>query len=202
MSASQNSPSLVVPSPVVTSTTSSSWNSTPASTIPVRRRANAGLGAADRLQELRAGRAGRAHEVVVLVAPSGTASGGRHWPDRPPPRRPGGTSRTASPRAAGAAHDRGSREEPVVAGRRTIPAATPIASCPAPLIWKKIFFWRLSWISLSSIRRDKYMVRYMDSRSAGCRPELSVAAGGFSWSSIGIVIPTFRFTPGFVDSIA
>ena len=42
----------------------------------------------------------------------------------------------------------------------TIPAAVRIASWPAPEIWKKIRFWRLSWISLSSIRRDRYMFRY------------------------------------------
>jgi len=28
-----------------------------------------------------------------------------------------------------------------------------IASWPAPLIWKKIRLWFLSWISLSSMRR-------------------------------------------------
>ena len=36
----------------------------------------------------------------------------------------------------------------------TMAAATWTASCPAPLIWKKIRFCRLSWISLSSIRRE------------------------------------------------
>ena len=35
-----------------------------------------------------------------------------------------------------------------------MPAATSMASCPAPLIWKKIRLWFLSWISLSSIRRE------------------------------------------------
>src|SRR6185437_10670928 len=40
-----------------------------------------------------------------------------------------------------------------------MPAAVSTASCPAPEIWKKILFWRLSWISLSSSRRDRYMVR-------------------------------------------
>ena len=50
-------------------------------------------------------------------------------------------------------------EEPVVAGRNTCPTAAPIASWPTPLIWKKILFWRLSWISLSSTLRESNIVR-------------------------------------------
>src|SRR5687768_3078980 len=41
-----------------------------------------------------------------------------------------------------------------------MPAAVRTASWPAPEIWKKIRFWRLSWISLSSRRRDRSIVRY------------------------------------------
>src|SRR5690348_3502077 len=47
-----------------------------------------------------------------------------------------------------------------------LPAATRMASCPAPEIWKKILFCRLSWISLSSIRRDRSISRYMSRSSA------------------------------------
>src|SRR5512140_824220 len=53
-----------------------------------------------------------------------------------------------------------------------------MASCPAPLIWKKILFWRLSWISLSSIRRDVSMFRYARSRSSRDRPSNWSACGG------------------------
>ena len=40
-----------------------------------------------------------------------------------------------------------------------MPAAVRMASWPAPEIWKKILFCRLSWISLSSMRRDRSIVR-------------------------------------------
>ena len=50
--------------------------------------------------------------------------------------------------------------EPVV-GRAEAPWRRPTstASWPAPEIWKKILFCRLSWISLSSIRRDSSISR-------------------------------------------
>ena len=51
-----------------------------------------------------------------------------------------------------------------------MPAAVSTASCPAPLIWKKIRLWFLSWISLSSRRRDSSIVRYARSRSSAVRP--------------------------------
>ena len=40
-----------------------------------------------------------------------------------------------------------------------MPAAVRTASWPAPLIWKKIRLWFLSWISLSSSFRDSTIVR-------------------------------------------
>src|SRR5215472_2381887 len=42
-----------------------------------------------------------------------------------------------------------------------MPAATVKASCPAPDIWKKIFCWCLSRISRSSMRRERYIRRYI-----------------------------------------
>ena len=49
--------------------------------------------------------------------------------------------------------------EPVIAGFNAKAAATPMASCPAPEIWKKTFCWRLSRISRSSTRREVNMMR-------------------------------------------
>ena len=75
--------------------------------------------------------------------------------------------RRRSCRARGRARGRGSRGRTSRRrGGSTMPAAVSTASWPAPEIWKKILFWRLSWISLSSSRRDRSMVRYMSSRSA------------------------------------
>src|SRR5688500_9392996 len=50
-----------------------------------------------------------------------------------------------------------------------MPAATRMASWPAPLIWKKTLFCRLSWIPLSSTLRDRYIVRHSERRFARSR---------------------------------
>ena len=50
--------------------------------------------------------------------------------------------------------------EPVVGGPEHHARGVSTASWPAPEIWKKILFCRLSWISLSSSRRDRSIVRY------------------------------------------
>src|ERR1700690_947982 len=63
------------------------------------------------------------------------------------------------------------------------------ASCPAPLIWKKILFWRLSWISLSSIRRDVTMFRYARRRSSRESPSYESAFGGAISVAIGRRLP-------------
>ncbi len=71
-----------------------------------------------------------------------------------------------------------------------MPAAVSTASCPAPLIWKKIRLWFLSWISLSSMRRDSSIVRYARSRSSLEKPSqralepavVAVRASGFDAS--------------------
>src|ERR1039457_1299334 len=63
------------------------------------------------------------------------------------------------------------------------------ASCPAPLIWKKILFWRLSWISLSSIRRDVTMFRYTRRRSSRESPSYESAFGGAISVAIGRRLP-------------
>src|SRR3982751_3442937 len=60
-----------------------------------------------------------------------------------------------------------------------MPAATSTASCPAPLIWKKIRLWFLSWISLSSSLRDSTISRYARSRSAGLKPLYERAGDAF-----------------------
>ena len=60
-----------------------------------------------------------------------------------------------------------------------MPAATSTASCPAPLIWKKILPPFLSWTSLSSIFRDRSIVRYAASRSSEERPA-SPVVGDFA----------------------
>src|SRR5688572_21412381 len=61
-----------------------------------------------------------------------------------------------------------------------MPAAVRTASWPAPEIWKKILFCRLSWISLSSSLRDSNMVRYADSNSVFGRPALDLRSA-FAW---------------------
>src|ERR1039457_4509406 len=63
------------------------------------------------------------------------------------------------------------------------------ASCPAPLIWKKILFWRLSWISLSSIWRDVTMFRYTRRRSSRESPSYESAFGGAISVAIGRRLP-------------
>ena len=124
-------------------------------------RAQRCLGAPDGVQELRPGRRGRGHDVERRVPPVARhlAAAGR------------GIGRGADrlvehlgrrdAQLRGRARGRGStgRTSRTLA-RSTIPAAQSTASCPAPEIWKKILFWRLSWISLSSSRRDRSMVRY------------------------------------------
>src|ERR1700748_3146691 len=83
-----------------------------------------------------------------------------------------------------------------------MPAAVSTASCPAPLIWKKIRLWFLSWSSLSSSLRDMTMVRYARRRSGAESPSNDVFAGltavPFMWAHYiiarlrerGIVAPT------------
>src|SRR5450759_4489535 len=63
------------------------------------------------------------------------------------------------------------------------------ASCPAPLIWKKILLWRLSWLSLSSIRRDVTMFRYARRRSSREIPSYDSAFGGAISVAIGWRLP-------------
>jgi len=57
-----------------------------------------------------------------------------------------------------------------------------MASCPAPLIWKKILFWRLRRISRSSTRRERYMMR--NARIKSSRPSLV----GSALRSVSIVV--------------
>ena len=118
------------------------------------------LGAADGLEELGAGGARGADDVERPCGPSATASAGRRSWDRRPRRRRRAAARWRSCRGRGRGRGRGSRcrtsRRP---GRSTLAAATSTASWPAPEIWKKILFCRLSWISLSSIRRDSSIRR-------------------------------------------
>ena len=106
---SQNSPSLVAPSPTETYVTSSAANSVLASG-DVRQASveQAGFGAADGLQALRAGGARLRDDVQARVAPVRghlAAAAGRVVAAR---RRRPGTSRAASCRASGTARGRGS----------------------------------------------------------------------------------------------
>src|SRR6185369_12366040 len=55
-------------------------------------------------------------------------------------------------------------------------AATSRASCPAPDIWKKIFCWRFSRISRSSILRDMYITRYISMSCSEVSPSYVLAA--------------------------
>ena len=76
--------------------------------------------------------------------------------DRLRRRRRRAACRAASRRAAGTARGRDSRDRTSRSRACSVmPAATSIASWPAPLIWKKIWLWFLSWISLSSSLRDR-----------------------------------------------
>ena len=117
----------------------------------------AGFGATDGLQNLRAGRRRLRHYIELGEAPvrghlpaAGAGIVGRayslqqHF-----------VGRRAQSEAESAVAIIGI--EPVVAGFMVKPAATPMASWPAPEIWKKIFCWRLSRISRSSTRRERYI---------------------------------------------
>ena len=119
------------------------------------------LGRADGLEELRSGRRRLRDDVELLVAPVARhlAAAGIRIVRRADRRKQHLLARSC--RAADTARDRGSTSRTNrTTGLNTKPAAVRTASWPAPEIWKKILFWRLSWISLSSSRRDRSMVRY------------------------------------------
>jgi hypothetical protein len=105
---------------------------------------DAGFGGAHRLQHLRAGRARARHDVQLRVAPVR-----RHLASARCRVVPGADGREQhfercdtelqAQRAIAIV-----RIEPVVPRRSVKPAAASTASCPAPLIWKKIWLWFLS----------------------------------------------------------
>ena len=115
----------------------------------------AGLGAADRLQALRAGRARLRDDVEAAVAPvrGHLAPAGRGVVGRADRLQEHLVRRDAERQAQRAVAVVGKTQS--TPGRRCMPAAARIASWPAPLIWKKIWLWFLSWISLSSSFRDR-----------------------------------------------
>src|SRR5215472_19147729 len=81
-----------------------------------------------------------------------------------------------------------------------MPAATVRASCPAPEIWKKIFCWCLSRISRSSIRRERYISRYISTSCWRVRPSYIFSAfPGFAGGSA--TAEAFFFDSAFVTAM-